>query len=331
MICVVYKLYNILSVLNFLKMNRTPQCKKCERKFSTASNLEKHLKKKIPCNRVLKCEKCEKVFKYESEFKKHQDRKTPCEPIQGDPTKETPENTCHFCYKKFSGKQALNRHYNICKIKNGGMVLLFNEVKRLKEQIEVLQSAQKTTVQGNQNVQNIETQNIETQNIANHNNTVFNFTLINFGKGQKEIVEILTQEIEKLGVDANPDVPYIKQVKDRIIGLVMQIHRNPEQKELQNIYVTDPGQPKDNAFFYEDGKWQIEDWDKLNKKILRNLYDNIYDSNLHRKEDKLDIIKHIFVSGGCGDIKTIQKMTDTDLAEMYLEIGTKLNFKTITL
>lgn len=308
-----------------------PECRKCGKKFSTGQKLERHMNKKISCDRVIKCEKCNRIFSRTNDLKKHQERKTPCEPIQGDPTKETPENTCHFCYKKFKSKYILKNHYNVCKIKNGGMSLLFNEVKRLKEQIEVLQSAQKTTVQGNQNVQNIETQNIETQNIANHNNTVFNFTLINFGEGQKEIVKILTKEIEKLGVNENPDVPYIKQVKDRIIGLVMQIHRNPEQKELQNIYVTDPGQQKDNAFFYEDGKWQIGDWDKLNKTILRNLYDNIYDSNLHKKEDKLDIIKHIFVSGGCGDIKTIQKMTDDDLAEMYLEIGTKLNFKTITL
>ena len=171
MICVVYKLYNILSVLNFLKMNRTPQCKKCERKFSTASNLEKHLKKKIPCNRVLKCEKCEKVFKYESEFKKHQDRKTPCEPIQGDPTKETPENTCHFCYKKFKSKYILKNHHNVCKIKNGGIALLFNEVKKLEQHVKELELENKNNEKNIQRIKELELENKNLKENCNNNYT----------------------------------------------------------------------------------------------------------------------------------------------------------------
>jgi len=42
-------------------------------------------------------------------------------------------------------------------------------------------------------------------------------------------------------------------------------------------------------------------------------------------------MKHMFIAGGCGDRKTIQKMSDDAVAEMYLEIGEKLNFKTISL
>jgi hypothetical protein len=282
------------------------------------------------------------MFKYKSDLVKHQNRKTPCDPIQGDPTKQTPKNTCHFCYKKLSSKYSLKNHFGVCKIKNGGMALLFKKVKDQGEKIkqmekenkemkeQITKSDTKMIVNGGYQNQN-NTQNIETQNIANHINTTFNFTLINFGEGQEEIVKILSQEIQKLGLDGREDIPYIKQVKDRIIGLVMQVHRNPEQKELQNIYVTDPKSPTDNAFFYEDGKWKITDWGKLNSKVLRNLYNNLEISKLHKKEDKLEVMKHIFIAGGCGDRETIKKMTDDDVAEMYLEIGNKLNFKTITL
>lgn len=316
-------------------MNVSLKCEKCKIKFGTIQNLENHLKKKIPCDRILKCNKCDKTFNHKGHLTAHQNRKTPCEPIQGDPTKRTPENACHFCYKKFKSKYSLKNHFGVCKIKNGGMALLFKKVERLERENkemkeQITKSDTKMIVNGGYQNQHI-TQNIETQNIVNHTNTTFNFTLINFGEGQEEIVKILAQEIEKLRLDSRDDIPYIKQVKDRIIGLVMQVHRNPEQKELQNIYVTDPESPKDNAFFYEDGKWKITDWGKLNSKVLRNLYNNLERSKLHKREDKLEVMKHIFVAGGCGDRETIKKMTDDDVSEMYLEIGNKLNFKTISM
>lgn len=316
-------------------MNAVIDCKKCGVKFGRAQNLEKHLKKKIPCDRVLKCEKCNKIFRHKGNLKKHMNRKTPCEPIQGDPTKRTPENACHFCYKKFKSKYSLKNHFNVCKIKNGGMALLFKKVERLeKENREMKEQLIKNGTiinqQNAQKIQNIDT-NIENQ-INNHTNTVFNFTLINFGEGQDEIVKILAQEAPKiLSADQQLDAPLVRQIQDRIIGLVMKVHRNSEQKSLQNIYVTDPEKPKDNAFVYEDGKWKITDWNKLNKTILSNLYNNLVSAKIKKKQDKLKVMKHIFVEGGCGDSKTIEKMTDDDVAKMYLEIGNKLNFKTISL
>lgn len=215
------------------------------------------------------------------------------------------------------------------------MALLFKKVERLeKENREMKEQLIKNGTiinqQNAQKIQNIDT-NIENQ-INNHTNTVFNFTLINFGEGQDEIVKILAQEAPKiLSADQQLDAPLVRQIQDRIIGLVMKVHRNSEQKSLQNIYVTDPEKPKDNAFVYEDGKWKITDWNKLNKTILSNLYNNLVSAKIKKKQDKLKVMKHIFVEGGCGDSKTIEKMTDDDVAKMYLEIGNKLNFKTISL
>jgi uncharacterized C2H2 Zn-finger protein len=308
-----------------------PVCVKCEKKFSSFQKLENHIIKKIACDRIMKCDKCDKIFKRYNDLIKHQNRKTLCEPIQGDPTKQTPDGSCHFCYKNFKSKYSLKNHYNVCKIKNGGMALLFKKVeqqdkkiKQLEEQLENKHST-KMIVHGNN-------QNIETQNIANHNNTIFNFTLINFDEGQEEIIKILTREAPGiLSAEQKMDIPMVRQIQDRIIGLVMKVHRNPEQKELQNVYVTNVEDPKDNAFMYEEGNWKIMDWDKLNKTILRNLYISLEKSHMKSKQDKLGVMKHMFIVGGCGDRDTIERMSDNAISEMYLEIGNKLNFKTISL
>ena len=209
------------------------------------------------------------------------------------------------------------------------MALLFKKVEKLEKENKemkerITSGVTKMIVNGNN-------QNIKTQNISNHNNTTFNFTLINFGEGQEEIVKILSMEAPGiLSTEQQMDAPLVRQIQDRIIGLVMKVHRNPAQKELQNIYVTDVEKPNDNAFMYEDGKWKITDWNKLNKMILNNLYNNLVSTKIKKKQDKLKVMKHIFVESGCGDNETIQKMSDDDVAEMYLEIGGKLNFKTIS-
>jgi uncharacterized C2H2 Zn-finger protein len=310
-------------------------CHKCGKNFNTRQKLQRHSNKKIECVRILQCNRCNKVFSRSNDLKRHINRKTPCEHIQGDPTKQVPNGSCHFCYKKFKNKYSLKNHFNICKIKNGGMALLFKKVKHLEQEnreMRVLVENNENVVICSDHINNTTIQNIETQNIANHHNTVFNFTLINFGEGQEEITKILSLEAPKLlNEDPNATIPIIKQIQDRIIGLVMKIHRNPKQKQLQNIYVTDPEKPKDNAFVHEDGKWNITDWYKLNKIVLNNLYNNLSNAGIKNKEDKLKVMKHIFIEGGCGDNETIKKMTDNDIAEMYLEIGKKLNFKTISL
>ena len=106
-----------------------PKCVKCDTVFSTATNLQKHMNKKIPCYKTLQCDKCNKIFNHRGAFKKHQNRKTPCEPIQGNPILQTPENTCHFCYRTFKNKYNVKNHFNVCRIKNGGMALLFEKIK----------------------------------------------------------------------------------------------------------------------------------------------------------------------------------------------------------
>jgi uncharacterized C2H2 Zn-finger protein len=117
-------------------MNQTIQCKRCKKPFSTASNLDKHLKKTRDCMEIIKCEKCDTIFKYKSELRKHVNRKTSCTPIKGKPTNQTSKNACDFCNKKLSSTQSIQRHYNVCKIKNGGISLLFRKVELLEKEMK---------------------------------------------------------------------------------------------------------------------------------------------------------------------------------------------------
>jgi hypothetical protein len=201
------------------------------------------------------------------------------------------------------------------------MALLFKKIENLERENRIMkeQLANQSTVQY-----------IKMQNVANHFNTVFNFTLVGFNSEYKNIKPLLAEEVEKLAADVVPDVSHIKQIQNHIVNMVMKIHRNPNRKELQNIYVTDPEERKDNAFIYDDG-WKITDWSKLNRIVLNSLYNNLVNTKLNKKEDKLEVMKHIFIQGGCGDRDTVMKMTDDDVAALYMEIGLKLNFKTITL
>jgi hypothetical protein len=118
-------------------MNIIPKCNKCDSTFSSFQMLEKHSIRKYPCDRTLECKICKKTFATSGSLKRHVGRKTPCEPIQGHLLEKTPENTCHFCTKKFASRQSLVRHFNTCEIKNGGMVLLFKKVQDLAEQDKI--------------------------------------------------------------------------------------------------------------------------------------------------------------------------------------------------
>ena len=120
------------------------QCPKCGKFFKTEKTIRKHMERKIPCDRKFICQKCNKEFKTKQNYNTHINRKTSCKPIQGDPTKQAdnPNKTCMYCYKKFVNTQNRNRHYNVCKIKNGGMSMLFDtimenqkkEIVKLKEE-----------------------------------------------------------------------------------------------------------------------------------------------------------------------------------------------------
>jgi hypothetical protein len=309
-----------------------PTCVKCGRSFKTHQMLEKHSKNKKSCDRVIECNKCLKKFKQPSDLKRHYNRKTPCEPIQGDPCKATPNNACHFCRKQLSNKTCLNRHFNICKIKNGGMMLLFEKVERLTKMNEKLVEKMEqigNSQNGNQNI------NGNNNIIRNHFNTNINIPLVCFmGDDHREkILRLVQDNLNILHRPPEIDIPHQEQITNRIGEFVEAIYRNSEHKELQNVYTKHDFEKlnKDNAFTYkakvEGGplSWHIGDWDKVSKVILNRIYDALVLSAMKNKEDVLSVMKTIMFAAGLGG----KKISDENLHELYCEIGRRMGFATL--
>jgi hypothetical protein len=307
-------------------MEQTVKCKKCNKSFSTSYSLERHLKKGIPCDKIIRCEKCLKVFKHKGDLSKHEKRKTPCEPIQGDPTKPTPKNTCHFCGKLMSNKRSVRRHFNTCKIKNGGMMLLFEKVKRLEEKVKAQDDEIKTLKTPGQIVNGNVDASIDS---SNHHNTQININFINWDDNNDSIKKILAEHLPRiLAAPRQDDIPFVQQVSDRVSNLVGIVFRNPEYKELQGLYVVDLAKTHDNAFTYNDDKWVITNWDDLRSNMLQKLY-TCKPRTKEGQDDVLDIIKYLFVLGKCGDCKSIKRLSDEETLRIYSGIASQLGYSSI--
>ena len=310
-------------------MAAVPSCKKCDRVFSSFQSLERHGDRKISCVRVLKCDKCGKVFSQISNLQSHVQRKNTCEPIQGNTHQQTPPDTCHFCYQKFKNKYNLANHYKVCKIKNGGMNLLFDLHKK---QADINRTQGEKIIELEHRVDNMP----PPQNITkNHFNTQLNLNLCLSYDGvdhYHKIQAVLPSLIQEM-VDTPflTDVPITRQIQNNVTSLIKKLYRGEDNKELQAIYVKDPDLPTDNAFVYSDGKWHIKDWENLSKRILFAIYNKADVLKLvSSKNDQLSIIKHIFFLAGIGK-DAVVNMNEKEVATLYREMGEALSFDTIQL
>jgi hypothetical protein len=289
--------------------------------------LEKHDKRKYPCDKKLECNVCKKTFATSSSLKRHLGRKTPCEPIQGNPLEKTRENTCHFCYKKFAGKQSLRRHFNTCEIKNGGMRLLFDRVTQLTKFNEEMMREIKTLKSGKNIIGN--DNNMNTYINSPHNNTTLNFHIE--GYDSEKHIDFLSEALKRvlpgiLGLPVREDIPRISQVQDRIQQIMMACYRNPEHKEMQNVYVLDTQIKKENAFVYQEGNWKLRDWGKLSVELVQKI--RLHASMIKTAKDILKVMKHIMILAG-SNVPTVEKMTEKQMQNLYKDIGEKLKFETI--
>lgn len=315
-------------------MENTLTCKTCKKKFSTIGNLERHQKRKTPCYEKIECDQCFKLFDKLSSLKRHLGRKTPCEPIQGNPLEKTPKNSCHFCYRKLASKQSLVRHFNTCEIKNGGMALLFKKVQELTEQDKIKNEKiirmmdEIKTLKCDKPVQ-IGNYNANTYINSPHNNTTINFHIE--GYDSEKHTTFLREELRRnlteiLYLPVREDVPQIIQIQDRIQKIMMVCYRNPKHKEMQNVYVLDAQNKKENAFVYQEGNWKLCDWEKLSIELVQKI--RLHASMIKTPGDILKVMKHIMILAG-SDVPVVEKMTEKQMQILYKDIGEKLKFETI--
>ncbi|MCK4968665.1 MAG: hypothetical protein KAS12_06420 [Candidatus Aenigmarchaeota archaeon] len=83
-----------------------------------------------------RCYNCGKSFKDNQGLIRHKNRKTPCIIQDIKPEDINNPNKCQFCNKVLKTKRNLIRHFDTCKIKNGGADILYAKVKHENELAE---------------------------------------------------------------------------------------------------------------------------------------------------------------------------------------------------
>lgn len=292
-------------------MPREPICKKCGKTFSTMSSMQRHMNKKNSCTKVHRCKVCNETFKFATLLKKHQQRITPCVLIHGDVNKEVPSNACRFCLKLLSTPYSLNRHYKHCKIKNGNMDVLFKTIDNMNKKLKLIKNKSKPPAK---------------ITVNNHFNTQILIQFANYGDMSTRhrmvyAARDYVQAVIKNGIQCTED-----NVCKQIEGLVMAVHRNQENRDLQNVYVQDPNdmESKDNAFMYKKNKWESGDWRTVSRLIFSEMYNCIMNSPLGQKNKLFNKVATVLGKYGHG--------YNSDTAhpkDLITTIGKKLTFDSI--
>jgi len=255
------------------------KCELCNKEFKSLRNFNKHKTRKYPCNKQFKCDKCNAVFRDNYVLNRHLRRKTSCEPIQGNPLEPIPNSlTCRFCYKPFKHKSSLKRHFWTCKIKNGGMPILFKKINELQEENKELRSNH-----GN-NITNINIHNGDNyNNLTNIHNEI---KLMNFGdlKIDDVVNQLMEESEDKLRLIFQKTIDKDKPIRDQwgkqLGEVVKTVYRNPQYPRLQNVFTLnapghignweDPESIKSILWFRN--KWTEAEWTKVRGYLIDQIH-----------------------------------------------------------
>jgi hypothetical protein len=204
------------------------------------------MEKKIPCNRVIKCDKCCKQFNSVSALSRHINRKTSCEPIQGDLHNPPGRHGCRFCYKAFKTKYILKTHYRTCKVKHGGIAILFKKLEERDRQviemaaeIKQLKFAQTTPVTNSNN-----------QTIHGNNNNQVQITLNSYKSPNMDDVKLVLEDMMQTNI---------------LKALMQSIYFNPNKPENHSILTQNI---KEKRVAVYDKTWKLLTSDKERGKLI---------------------------------------------------------------
>jgi hypothetical protein len=136
-----------------------------------------------------KCYDCGKCFKTRGNLKKHKNRKTPCLIRNVDEKDKSNPNRCIFCNKILKNKRNLKRHYVTCRIKNGGIDILYEKIKyeEIKRENDKLKQEKEELEEKYKRLEEKYNEEVKEKNIINiHNGDVINNNItINFNSYDK--------------------------------------------------------------------------------------------------------------------------------------------------
>jgi hypothetical protein len=240
-----------------------------------------------------KCSKCNKVFTRFSHITQHLRRKTPC--VKGGTVtaiQHTFIHKCTWCYKDFSTKGNMTRHYKVCKIKNGNNT---DDIKELKKEVAKLTDIIKNMA--NQ-PQTIGTQNNNPQSIQNNAPSIQNNGVMNIFTGPPRVS---AEEIFK-----TPDIiPFGSLAQLNYLSTLSATYKNEitsvltragawsglkDTNDLLDIYFGLQAEIKSrNIMYIQDGDtgelecYKSDEWKSIVKShgvvtLLKFLHKSIFDS-----------------------------------------------------
>lgn len=234
------------------------RCDKCGSKFSSISNLNKHLKKKTPCDATFNCINCNKDFSNRTDLNNHMLKVCKV------------KYKCLVCNKDFTTNSNLKKHArNKCnkkidedteKILNSKINDLENKLMELMAVANIkLKDTNTTTTDTTVNATAINTVNQNQNNISHnsycHNTNMTNNTYVNnFGE---EEIDYITQEMI-LG--------YVQNIKTGFHDFLDACYFNEEHPENMAFHLKN--EKHNSAYMKKNDQWIICELKHLLHEIL---------------------------------------------------------------
>lgn len=238
-------------------------------------------------NEKHKCNICNRTFRDECNLRKHKNKKRPCLIVNvTEEIKQNP-NRCAFCNRIFSTKYNLSVHHKTCKIKNGGLDIIYDKVKiehddnkKLREENERITKENSELIKEmmkfhelmlekmNEMIKNqSSTININnTNNITNNNNITIN----------NYLTPDLSYMINKENLLESPFYKFfIKHLVQTPIELISAIYFDPARKENQSIKLINKREQKMEVM--DEGRKTILIFSPMD---LYKFRDHLYDTAL---------------------------------------------------
>lgn len=231
-----------------------------------------------------KCYSCGKTFRDESDFNRHKNRKTPCLIRDIKPEDIKHPNRCIYCNKILSKQAHLERHHKTCKIKNGGMNMLFDKVKyeeairimqeerdrdkeerdrdkeesdkllaEMRKEMDEMKKKMEELQKTNANVTNVNNGTVVNGNVNNVNIVINNFATPNIS----HLLDFST--FSKMLGTIDIDLP---------VEIVLNVYFDPSYPENASVHVID--KETKHVLAMVDGKWNTFTMEKI-VELLREI------------------------------------------------------------
>lgn len=239
-----------------------------------------------------KCYSCGKTFTKLIDIERHKKRKTPCLIVEVNEVDRNNPKRCIFCNRIFVQKQGLVRHHKTCKIKNGGMEILADNV-RFEQEIRVLKELrEKDEKEKKEKDDAIKAQNDMIKDLMARVDAIEKEKQGKQEKqGDKHTTIINGDQINNINIVINnfdnPNTKFLVNQDDLSSSYFVDIYKknrvqtplalipilwyNPEHPENYSIYLVNKSNGE--VLIHVDGKWVVNTRDEISKCLRDKAYE----------------------------------------------------------